>query len=439
MMRFLFTAAVLFAFLGLIAAPSPGQETAERQLLDAIAAVVGDEIILESEVDEELYVYQMRLGDIPDEQALEVRSQIVREMIEETLLVAMAHRDTIQLAPGELDREMDRRVAELEERHGSRDALDAALEQEGLTLDRLKEVYRKEIERRLLAQRVVRSEIHSRITVTWGEVEDYYEQHAEEVARVPEAYKVSVILISPEVSETRKQAAIDRLNEAAELLSAGADFAEVAREYSDDASSARGGDLGTISRGMMVPEFEDAVFALTDGETSGIVPTRFGFHIVQVTARGEDTVRARHILARVAPGPEDEERARATAESLRNRAAAGQGFAELARTRSDDPVSSESGGELGWFTRDQLSPTFYNALNDLEPGEVSEVVKGETGYYVLKLLDYEDARIASLDEIREDLKDLIFARKAEEAYVRLIERLRNEIFVDVRTAVVSEE
>ncbi|MBN2564441.1 MAG: peptidylprolyl isomerase [Candidatus Eisenbacteria bacterium] len=415
------------------------QLSAERSLVDGIAAVVGDEIILESEVDEELYIYQMRAGSIPQADALKVRSEIVRGMIEETLLVAMARRDTIELAPGELGQEMDKRVEELVERHGSRDALMAALESEGLTLERLRTIYRKEIERRLLAQKVVRSEVQSKITVTWREVDDYYNEHADEVARVPEAYHVAGMLVTPKISEAAKRAAIDRLNEAVGLLESGASFEEVAARYSDDNSAARGGDLGVITRGMMVPEFEDAVFALEEGEISGVVPTRFGFHIVQVTEKGNGTVRARHILARVSPGPEDDVRARATADSLKARVIAGEDFSELARRRSDDPISRENGGDLGWFARKDLSDTFYDVLKDLVSGEVGEIVKGETGYYVLRLLEHKDERIASLDEIRDDLKDLIFARKAEEAYNKLIDRLSKEIFVDVRTEMVSEE
>jgi peptidyl-prolyl cis-trans isomerase SurA len=436
--RFCLCCAVLSAAL-LMAAATQAQEPVERHLVDGIAAVVGDEIILESEVDEELYIYQMRAGDVSPEDALKVRSEIVRGMIEETLLVAMARRDTIGLDPGELDQEMDRRVDELVQRHGSREALQAALETEGLTLDQLRAVYRKEIERRLLAQKVVRKEVQSHITVTWREVEDYYNEHKDEVAQVPEGYKVAGILVTPKVSEATKSAALERMNEAAAKLRSGVPFEDVAREYSEDASAQRGGDLGVVTRGMMVPEFEDAVFALEEGEISGIVPTRFGFHIIQVTEKGDNTVRARHILIRVSPGPDADARAKATADSLRARAAAGEDFAELASRRSDDPVSREQGGELGWFTPEDLSPTFYGVIKNLAPGDVAEVVKGETGYYVLKLLDHRDPRIAALDEIRDDLKDLLFARKAEAAYNELIDRLKKEIFVDVRTETVPEE
>ena len=412
-----------------------------RQLVDGIAAVVGDEIILESEVDEEFYIYQMRsaTSELSPDDIARVRSGIVREMVNEMLLVAMAHRDTLRLDPRELDEEMEARVAELVERHGSEEALDAALAEEGLTLPELRNLYADEIERRLLAEKVVRSKVHGSIDVTWGEVEKYYAEHTEEVGQTPEAFLVAGIMLMPKITEDAKEAAIDRMTEVSERLAAGESFDEVAREYSDDGSAAAGGDLGTFGRGVMVPEFDDAVFAMEEGEVSGIISTRFGFHIVEVLSKSDTSIHARHILARVAPGPEDEVRARATAESLRQRVLDGEDFAELARLRSDDPATREEGGVLGWFTRENLAPSFKDVITELSPGEVSDVTAGEAGFYVLKLLEHQEARIATLDEVRENLKDYLFARKAEKAYEELIDRLSQEIFVDIRTGMVPEE
>jgi len=359
--------------------------------------------------------------------------------VDETLLVAKARRDTIRLEPGELEDELERRVSALRQRHGSDEALNAALEVEGLTLDELLDIYRDGIERRLLAEKVVKAEVHSRINVTWGEVEEYYDEHAEEVARMPEAYQVAGILITPKVSEAAKRSAIERLDRVREMLSEGQPFEDLAREFSDDASAEAAGDLGTFGRGVMVPEFEEAAFALDPGEISGVVPSRFGFHIIQVLEKDEATVHARHILARVAPGPEDEDRALAVAESLRQVIVDGRDFGEVAREHSEDRASSEAGGVLGWFAVDDMAPPIRNVILDLEPGGVGDVVRGETGYYVIKLLAHEAERIAPLDEVRTDLREYIFGLRVEDGLSALIERLSNEIYVDIRTPTVSAE
>jgi peptidyl-prolyl cis-trans isomerase SurA len=429
----LFLVTVIAAFFVLGAAPARAQTAAEPKLIDAIAAVVGDQVILESEVDEELYIYQMRSGgQIPKDQIQSVRSQILRDLVEESLLVAKAQRDTIEVTDEELNDEIDRRVADLREQHGSEEAFEAALAEGGLTLDELKDIYRDDIRRRLLAQKVVQREVTSKIDVTWGEVEKYYNDNKDTVAVVPEAYQIEAILVTPKVSEKAKAGAIARLTEARERIGAGEPFADVARDVSDDASAARGGDLGTFGRGVMVPEFERAVFALAPGELSGIVPTRFGFHLIQVLEKNDDTVHARHILARVVPGPDDDERARAKAESLRVDAAEGASFEDLAREYSDDETSRGNGGMLGWFRPEELDPQILAAVTGLEPGQISSIVRGDRGYYVIKVVAHDMERVASLDEIREDLRDYLFRRKAEEGYRNLIDRLSHEIFVDIR-------
>jgi len=432
-----YRAGAAVALLAVAFLASPGTALGDgRRLVDGIAAVVGDQVILESEVDEELYLYQARAGgDIAsDEDALTLRDRLLREMVDEMLLVAKARRDTIALEPGELDDEIDRRLADLKTRHGSEEAFQAALANEGFTEADLRKIYRDDIERRLLAQKVVDKEVRPRVDVTWAEVSAYYSEHTAEVGAVPEGYQVAGILIMPKVSEDAKRAAHARLEEARARLERGEAFEELAREYSDDPSGAGGGDIGTFARGAMVPEFEEAAFALEPGETSGVVTTRFGFHLIQVMEKSGDTIHARHILARLGPGPEDGARAAALAESVRQRAAAGEDFAALAAAYSDDPRSSAAGGVLGWFTPDDLVPEFRATIEALAPGGVGPILQGDGGYYVLKLLSHEKARTATLDEVRPKLREFLMNQRMEEEYRKLIDRLSGEIYVDLRGA-----
>jgi peptidyl-prolyl cis-trans isomerase SurA len=406
-----------------------------RQLVDGIAAVVGDQVILESEVDEELYLYQARAGGevTSDEEALAKRDEILREMVDEMLLVAKAKRDTITLDPGELDAEITRRLADLRARHGSEEAFQAALAKEGFTEADLKKTYSDDIERRLLAQKVVDKEVRPRVDVTWAEVTAYYNEHTAEVGAVPEGYEVAGILITPRVSEDAKKAAYARLAEVRARLDRGEAFEDLAKQYSDDPSGANGGDLGTFGRGAMVPEFEEAAFALNPGETSGVVTTRFGFHLIQVVDKSGDTIHARHILVRLSNGPEDVARAAARADSVRQRAVAGEDFAALAAAYSDDARTGAAGGVLGWFTPEDLVPEFRGAIEAMAPGEVGPILQGDGGYYVLKLLSHEEARTATLEEVRPKLREFLMNQRMEEEYRKLIDRLSGEIYVDLRS------
>ncbi len=412
-----------------------------RQFVDGIAAVVGNEIILESDVDEELYLFNMRTGGrtLSEENMLEFRSSIVNEMVEEMLLVAMARRDSIVLSPGRLDGEIERRVEELRHRYGSQEELDQALAGRGMTLADLTEIYRDDIERRLLADAVIHNEVRSRIDVTWREVDSYFEEHGAELGRIPESYQLSGIMVTARISEEAKRTAIARMTEARDRLDAGESFIDIAREYSDDASAATGGDLGWFGQGMMVPEFEEAAFALEPGEVSGIVPSRFGFHIIQVIEKDDDRVHARHILLKVMPGPDDEMRAVARAESLRQMVLDGADFSAVAAGYSEDAASSGRGGDLGWFSLSDLDEAFVTSVSSLSEGELTGVLKGAGDYYVLQLTGHEAERQAELDEIREQLKDYIFDIRVEEGHIALMERLRGEIYVDIRTEMVSDQ
>ncbi len=429
----------LAAFCGTARAADPAPAD-ELQLIDGIAAVVGDQIVLESEVDEEFYIYQMRSGgDITPEEAQQARAGILRNMVDEMLLVAKAHRDSITVDDGEVDAEIDRRVQDLRDRYGSDEALEQALEQNGTTLEELRAMYRDEIGRRLLAEKLVRQEVYSNIDVTWAEVGQYYEEHKDEVAFVPESYRLAAILVMPKPSEASKAAAIERLDEARARLESGVPFEQVAAEYSEDASAQRGGDLGTFGRGTMVPEFEEAAFALHPGEISGIIPSRFGFHIIQVVDESGDQIHARHILARVTVTPEDEELAKVKAESLRQLAVDGADFAVLAEENSDDERTKADGGVLGWFRKGEMAPSIEDALAGLGTGDVAPVVAGDTGYYVIKVLEHEDEHTAALDEVRSDLRDYIYGQRAEQGYKDLIDQLSQEIYVDIRTPMPPEE
>jgi hypothetical protein len=165
-----------------------------------------------------------------------------------------------------------------------------------------------------------------------------------------------------------------------------------------------------------------------------VVTTRFGFHLIQVMEKSGDTIHARHILARLGPGPEDGARAAALAESVGQRAAAGEDFAALAAAYSDDPRSSAAGGVLGWFTPDDLVPEFRATIEALAPGGVGPILQGDGGYYVLKLLSHEEARTATLDEVRPKLREFLMNQRMEEEYRKLIDRLSGEIYVDLRGA-----
>lgn len=178
------------------------------------------------------------------------------------------------------------------------------------------------------------------------------------------------------------------------IVENGEDFGEVAKEVSEDPGSAPdGGELGWISKGQTVPEFEDAAFSLPVGEVSQPVKTDFGFHLIQVEEKNEagDQVRARHILIRIDTTPPQEAqdaaaaKAMQTIEDAKARIEAGEDFATVAKEVSEDPVSAEKGGDLGWIAADntRFPADVVSKAFELTPGQISEPIKTDQGIYLI--------------------------------------------------------
>ncbi len=213
-----------------------------------------------------------------------------------------------------------------------------------------------------------------------------------------EAVKVSYILIKPEPEAPiakREADALNKIMKARKRITVdGEDFAEVAKEVSEDpGSAANGGDLGCFGKGQMVPEFEEAAFSLEKGEVSQPVKTDFGYHIIQVydTKPDEEQVCARHILVRVDKTPTEEAVAKADEEALKEaeevkaRLEAGEDFADVAKEVSDDPATADKGGDLGWVFRGQMGEAFDEVAFSLEPGQIGGPVKVNDGYAIIRV------------------------------------------------------
>lgn len=221
-----------------------------------------------------------------------------------------------------------------------------------------------------------------------------------------------LVSITPEqpTTEQAEADALARIQGVQARLAAGEDFAALAEELSEDpGSAAQGGDLGFFGEGMMVPEFEEAAFALEIGQVSEPVRTQFGYHLLKLEERNAETeeVRARHILIRSNTDPSPaaiavaEAQALATAEALRARILAGESFADVATETSADDATATEGGDLGWFWAEnsRYDQDFTTAAFALAVGEVSEPVKSAAGYHLILVEEVDEAREVDATEL----------------------------------------
>lgn len=421
----------LMAWLLFIGTPSSAQ-----QLLDRIVAVVDDEIILLSELKLQLQLArweQQMASPKTRTQTEELKRELLERMIDDRVLLAKAKEDSIEVRRSEVKKALTAQIEELTDRFGSKEALNAQLESQGLNLGELKRRYRRDIRDQLLKEKLMRTKMAG-INVSRREVEEFYKTHRDSLPKQEEAIKISHILLRASPGEEVVARALEKIRAILEDVRSGADFAELARKYSEDQATAEnGGDLGFFRRGDFgLPKFEEVAFSLQPGEVSDIVKTRLGYHLIKLEEKRGDQIRVRHILVKAMPTEKDKEGIKQRIERLREKILAGEDFATVAREYSEDAKTRAKGGELGWFLVEQIPPQFKPIITDLKVGEVSQPVRSSLGYHLIRLDDRQEHRRLTLDRDWETVENLARQEKVRREFERWLKELREEIYVDVR-------
>lgn len=249
------------------------------ETLDRVVAVVNDEVITQSELDSMLHPFYVEYrkrfsGEELIKKLNEVRQKILNQLIEDKLVYQEAVRREIPVR----DTEIEEEIKIFKERFGSEEEFQKAMDEEGMTLTKLKERFR----RRIAVRRLHYFEIHQKVIVSPGKVERYFEEHKGEFAR-EKTLSLKTITIrkdrkNPENNEQIREKAEQILKD----LREGADFAEIARAHSEDSYAAEGGEFGEVTRGSLAPEIDKAVFTTEEGELTPIIETAIGYHIFKV-------------------------------------------------------------------------------------------------------------------------------------------------------------
>ncbi len=416
---------ILFFIIGL-------QTVQAQQLVEAIAAIVGDQIILKSELDQfvQNYIVQNRLDITPgSERYNQLRRKMLDGLIEQKVLLAKAKADTITVDDQMLDQRVEERIKYMIQQVGSQDKLEKVF---GMSMNQIRKDTRKMIKEQLLVEQL-RAKKFRGIKVSRREVEEFYKMYKDSLPIRPATVDISHILMQVKPSEEAQMKAYQKAEMILKKLKQGADFAQLAKEYSDDPASAkRGGDLGWTKRGDLVPEFENVAFNLKDGEISGIVQTQFGFHIIQLLERRGERIHTRHILIRVQPTKADEERVIKELKEIRQKILAGASFDSLALKYSDDPNVKKDHGHLGVFELDKLQiPQFRTVLAKMKPGEVSEPFKTEYGYHIVRLNAFTPAHKLTLKDDWEEIQKYALNYKMQNEYQKWINELKKHIYIKI--------
>ena len=264
--------------------------TLSAQSIDKIEAVIGDEIVITSEIESQ-YIQYLSQGNAKSNT---IRCQIVEDLLFQKLLVNQARLDSLDVSNDEVENEVSKRLSYFENQLGSVQKVE---EYFGKSKANIKIELSKVIRDQFMAQKM-QTQITSSIKVTPAEVKESYALLLDiDIPTMPTQVEVSQIVIKPEITDEQKDKIREKLNSFRDRVYSGEDFKMLATLYSDDPGSAtNGGELGFINRGDLVPEFERAAFRLKEGEISEVVESKYGYHIVQLIERRGEQINVRHIL-----------------------------------------------------------------------------------------------------------------------------------------------
>ncbi|MDI3503286.1 MAG: peptidyl-prolyl cis-trans isomerase SurA [Candidatus Cloacimonadota bacterium] len=397
------------------------------EVLDKIVAKVGSDIILMSELEQQMN--QMRASGIKEEML--VPEDVLSYMIDQRIMIQKAKELDIKIDEKAIKDYASNYIEQLKQQYPSAAAFQSELGKAGLTQSELQKQFEDQITENALTEELIDKHISANIEISEKEMREFYETSKDTLAVKPVSWELRMIMreVLPSAEmENQIKAQIDSIY--LELQN-GADFAELATNYSDCPSSKQRGDLGFFKKGMMVKPFEDAAFALAVGEISPIVKTQFGYHIILLTDRRGEEIRASHILKTVSPTEEDEAREMNLMQDIRNQILAGADFAEMARKYSMDTASAADGGLLGEFTAEDIPPLFSAPIMNTAVGEPTEVLKNE-GIIYLFIRDKElPQRIYSYEEVKEQLESYLFQLKQMEAYEKWLEQARKDAYIEI--------
>lgn len=429
----------LLAVLVLLALPLPsvarGQD--REQSVDRVLAVVGDSVVLLSEVlsrENQMRGAGFQVPPLGSPEIETFRRDVLRELVNNQLILQAADQDTLLVVDEDLVEDSLRsRFARVEDDYGSRNELDAALELEGLTVQSYREMLREQIRQGMLTGLYVqRYGAEGAVEVTDDEMRAMYEAGRASLEERPAtvAFKQVVLAVSP--SDSAMADARTRIEALLEQARAGEDFAELAREHSEDpGSAAAGGDLGWFRRGAFVEAFEDAAFSLLEGDVSDVVETQFGLHIIKVERVRFSERQAKHILIRPRTGPSDVARARELATQLAERAQT-EDFQAII-DEYHDPFLPDSATIPRNQIAQLLPPAYLSALSGKADGEIVGPVqfteRGEERFTVLKILETREAGTYTFDELVPMIRARLMQQKRLDA---LVDRLRARAHIEIK-------
>ena len=409
------------------------------QSIDKIQAIIGSEILLTSDIENQ-YNQILSQGVIETEN---IRCDIIDELLLQNFLVHHAKIDsTIEINQDEIDSEINNRISYFEKQLGSLAKVESFFNR---SIESMEEELLYIVKDQFYTQKK-QSKIISDVKITPNEVKEFYNQlESEDIPLVPTKLELSQLVISPVLSEEKQQSIKDKLNNFRKRIYNGEDFKVLATLYSDDIVSAnKGGELGFMKRGELVPEFERAAFKLKKDEISEVVESKFGFHIIQMIERRGEQINVRHILIKPKYSSLSLKNARDKINSIKSDLDSLKISFDEALQRFSDDESKNNGGIIlnpktgtSFFTIDEIDPSIRYTVEKMKIGDISDpsLSKSQDGtqaaYRLIKLNNKIDEHKANVVDDFDLLKEYALANKKQKVLEKWVTDNINDTYINL--------
>ncbi len=417
---------------------------AQNIQIDKVLAVVGDNIILQSDVESQYQ--QMIAQNQGQEISGSERCLIFDNLLLDKLFLSQALLDSVTTTPEEVEAELDRRIKYFISVFGSKEKLE---EYYGKSLIELKDDFKEDIEKQLISDKM-KGKAFSGLKISPSEVKDFFERIPKDsVPYFNSELEMGEIVMYPKISEQQKDFARKKIEGIRNEIIQGADFSVKAIQYSEDPGSyLDGGNLGTISRGELVPEFEAVAYKLKEGELSDVVETPFGFHLIIVDEKRGEKLKVRHLLIKPKVNRYDLSAVQETMDSILHQLRADSlSWREAVNKFSDDEQSKSIGGLMtntktgnSYFEKADIDGTLIFSIDRMKVGEYSDVLpfasqdksgQPREGYRIVWLKSESKPHKASLEEDYSKIQSAAKSEKQQKMLAQWLKLHRSKNFVRI--------
>ena len=402
----------------------------QNVLLDKVAAVVDDKIVLLSDVvlaANALAAQESVNPSLSPKKYNDLLLKASESMIEQLVIIKMAEVDSVTVLEKDVEKALERQIDNIISQSGGKEAAEQVL---GKKISDFKRSYRDDMEGKLVAEKYT-NQLTMDIKITRPEVESFFSIYKDSIPSFPTEHKVRHILFEIKPSyksiEETKNIALSIIQE----IKNGMTFENAAKKYSEDPGSKEsGGYLGIVSRGTFVKEFEKAAFTLELNKISEPVQTTFGFHIIEVLERSGEKVGVRHILIKTKTTDEDKEKTYQKSLVTYQKIKTKDNFITSALDYSNDESTKENGGYLGWIDAEYYQvKELASVIKNIESNVCSAPILTNFGYHLLWIDEIKEGGPPNLQSNWTELEGMALNKKKSDWYSNWITEIKTKVYI----------